>query len=111
MRPICLTMPFYSPDGMGGFARQAERFDDGLVHNHHWAVSAEEAYPCTRQASAGHGHWGDSVATSWQGRAGATSWQGRAGATSWRRGAVETGSAHDHDDGLVHNHDWAVRAR
>ena len=102
MRPICLTMPFCSPDGMGGFARQAERFDDGLVHNHHWAVSAEEAYPCTRQASAGHGHWGDSVATSWQ---------GRAGATSWRRGAVETGSAHDHDDGLVHNHDWAVRAR
>ncbi|WP_428489269.1 hypothetical protein [Rhodopila sp.] len=95
MRPMCLTTPLYAPDGIGGFARRAERFDDGLVHNHHWAVTAEEAYPCTRQASATHGHCGDSLATSNQ---------------SWRRGAGETRPAHDHDDGLVHNHDWAVRA-
>jgi outer membrane receptor protein involved in Fe transport len=81
-------------NGMGSNGRHAERFDDGLVHNHHWAAGSDDAY-------GGHGHGGahqrriltdaDMVAIR-------------------RRAAV----AHDHDrhdDGLVHNHHWAVSGR
>jgi hypothetical protein len=83
--------PLYAPDGMTGASRSAERFDDGLVHNHHWAVTTAEAYPS----------------------------QGEASVTEYRRSTGFEASpfqsvgttvlAHDHhDDGLVHNHHWAV---
>ena len=124
MRPISLTTALYACDGMGGFGHRAERFDDGLVHNHHWAVSAEEAYPCSRQAAHGQygeSHHGERVATSnasWLGGPrlgrpglggpglGGPGLQGPGG-----RGPGETRQASDHDDGLVHNHHWAVTAR
>jgi hypothetical protein len=74
---------------------QTERFDDGLVHNHHWAVSTDEAYPCNSQGSAMPSHLGNSVA-----KADASGLHG------------ETTHPDDrHDDGLVHNHDWAVSGK
>ena len=87
--------PLYAPDGMSSAGRFTERFDDGLVHNHHWAVSADEAYPSHSQGSAMdtfHG-W---VST-------------RADAVPAQRLGGTTG--HDHDDGLVHNHEWAVSSK
>lgn len=91
------SIPLYAPDGMTGAGRYAERFDDGLVHNHHWAVTAEEAYPSHSQGSA--------IASS----------RGRvlSGAeASPFQSHVETTCANDHhDDGLVHNHEWAVTGK
>jgi hypothetical protein len=83
--------PLYAPDGMVGAGRSAERFDDGLVHNHHWAVSANEAYPSQGQGSVTE--------------------YGRS--TGFDASPLQSQStpvlAHDHhDDGLVHNHHWAV---
>jgi hypothetical protein len=82
----------YAPDGMAGGGHSAERFDDGLVHNHHWAVSADETYPC---------HGGGSAVEN------RSEWDFQASpAQSY------DADAHDrHDDGLVHNHDWAVTGR
>lgn len=97
MRPT----PVYQPDGMttAGFdydrftfvAVQAhERHDDGLVHNHNWAVStsadAKENYRSTRPSQM-DGGWTEVV-----------------------RLEGYSGSHHDdrYDDGLVHNHHWAV---
>ncbi|WP_428536954.1 hypothetical protein [Rhodopila sp.] len=114
MRLTSLTTPLYAPDGMGGFGRRAERFDDGLVHNHHWAVSAEEAYPCTRQAAhsqSGECHHGDRVATSNAPWLGGPGLRGPELHGPRLGGPGETRQAPDHDDGLVHNHDWAVTAR
>lgn len=76
----------YAPDGMTGFGagrgRVDDRFDDGLVHNHNWAASAQD---------------GPSPA-------------GSAGMPAGSRfRAYDAVQAHERfDDGLVHNHDWAV---
>ena len=89
-----LPTPLYAPDGMTSIGRHTERFDDGLVHNHHWAVTAEEAYPRTSQGSVIRGHHGQPVAAAEAARF---------------RGRRETPDDR-HDDGLVHNHHWAVSA-
>jgi hypothetical protein len=73
----------YAPDGMTGAGRPAQHFDDGLVHNHHWAVTTDEAYPS-------HG-------------------RGFVIEISPLQSNSPTTPVHDnHDDGLVHNHHWAV---
>jgi hypothetical protein len=78
--------PLYAPDGMSGGGHTTERFDDGLVHNHHWAVTADEAYPS-------HG-------------------AGSAIEPLPLQSYCHEAQTHDrHDDGLVHNHDWAVRGQ
>ncbi len=84
------SIPLYAPDGMSGGGRYAERFDDGLVHNHHWAVTSDDAYPADNQGSAiEHGQ--------------------RWGAVPTPQSRRHAAPAHDrHDDGLVHNHGWAV---
>lgn len=82
--------PLYAPDGMTSARRSTEYFDDGLVHNHNWAVSADEAYPSQDQGSVTEYGRGSGVEISPFQSIGAT-------------------IAHDHhDDGLVHNHHWAV---
>ncbi len=81
----------YAPDGMIGAGSSLERFDDGLVHNHHWAVTADEAYPLQDQGSG----------TDHERSAGS--------AASPSQNMVYAAYPHDHhDDGLVHNHHWAV---
>ena len=40
-----------SPDGINGIGRSAESFDDGLVHNHHWAATSNEEHPVHGQDS------------------------------------------------------------
>jgi hypothetical protein len=91
------STPLYAPDGMAGAGRYADRFDDGLVHNHHWAVTADEAYPSHSQGSAIEASHGRILA-----RPEASPFQ------SYRKAPY----AQDrHDDGLVHNHQWAVTGR
>jgi hypothetical protein len=88
--------PLYAPDGLIGagrsdVGRSGERFDDGLVHNHHWAVTADEAYPSQDQGSVTE--YGRSTGFE----------------ASPFRSVGTTVLAHDHhDDGLVHNHHWAA---
>jgi hypothetical protein len=84
--------PLYAPDGIMSGSRAAERFDDGLVHNHHWAVTADEAYPSQAPLPA----------TERPIRQDVSPFQSHRGLQH----------AHDrHDDGLVHNHDWAVSGK
>jgi hypothetical protein len=91
--------PMYAPDGMIGAGRSGddrfgERFDDGLVHNHHWAVTADEAYPSQDQGS--ETEYGRSTGFE----------------ASPFQSVGTTVLAYDHhDDGLVHNHHWAVRGQ
>jgi hypothetical protein len=94
--------PLYAPDGMVGAGRSdagrsdadrfGERFDDGLVHNHHWAVSADEAYPSQDQGSVTE----DGRSTGFE-------------ASPFRSVGTTVPAYDHHDDGLVHNHHWAVR--
>jgi hypothetical protein len=94
MRPT----PLYAPDGLISTGRYAEQFDDGLVHNHHWAVTTDEAYPCLSQDSA-------------------TKSNHRIGFVETEvspfqsHGSSATQSHDHHDDGLVHNHEWAVTGK
>ena len=84
--------PNYQPDGMTG-GHAAERFDDGLVHNHHWAVTGDEKYPDHNRG----------LVTERRLR-----WVGISTSHTQGRATPE----HDrHDDGLVHNHDWAVSGK
>jgi hypothetical protein len=72
--------------GRSDAASLGERFDDGLVHNHHWAVTADEAYPS-------HGQSSVIEVSPWESHS-------------------PTAPAHDdRDEGLVHNHHWAVTER
>ena len=88
------STPLYAPDGMTSAGLQAERFDDGLVHNHHWAVSADESYGGQFRGSAHQRRVLTDADT----------------AAIRRRAAVP--HDHDrHDDGLVHNHHWAVSGK
>jgi hypothetical protein len=95
------STPRYAPEDMTSAGRYAERFDDGLVHNHHWAVTSDEAYPTCDQGPGADGGCGRILA-------------GETSGETWREPAPiqSHGMArydHDrHDDGLVHNHDWAV---
>ena len=91
------STPLYAPDGMASAGRYADRFDDGLVHNHHWAVTADEAYPS-------HGH-GSATETS-RGQ-----FVPRAEASPFQSHRKATYAQDRHDDGLVHNHQWAVTGR
>jgi hypothetical protein len=91
------STPLYARDGMTGAGRHAEHFDDGLVHNHHWAVTADEAYPSHGQSSATETNRGRVLMG-----AEASSFQSRGNATHARD---------RHDDGLVHNHEWAVSGK
>src|SRR3978361_56928 len=91
MRPT----PLYAPDGMTSAGGHADRFDDGLVHNHHWAVTADEAYP-SQGSAAGFGR--EMVFSS-------------AGNSSFQSHFTSTSSYDRHDDGLVHNHHWAVSGK
>jgi hypothetical protein len=80
---IMRVNPLNGPNDMVSLGRSTERFDDGLVHNHHWAVTADEAYPAQRHNAVFEASPGHSAGT--------------------------TELTHDHhDDGLVHNHHWAV---
>ena len=91
------STPVYAPDGMTSAFRQADRFDDGLVHNHHWAVGADEAYPT---------HSPEPEIERCQG------WVAAAGGMSSVEGSRQVARAVDwHDDGLVHNHEWAVSGK
>jgi hypothetical protein len=83
--------PVYAPDGMMSAGHTVDRFDDGLVHNHHWAVSADEAYPSHDHGPTDRHHASREVH-----------------ATSTERFSEPTHTYDRHDDGLVHNHDWAV---
>lgn len=88
--------PLYAPDGMAGAGGNSQRFrldavqaheryDDGLVHNHNWAASSNDAAPVRTSAPAGTpGRFHDHVTMQQQDR---------------------------YDDGLVHNHDWAVSGK
>ncbi len=89
------STPLYAPDGMANGVRYADRFDDGLVHNHHWAVTADEAYPCHSQENeAARGRaFTEAKAPPVQHRGSAAYHQDR------------------HDDGLVHNHQWPMTGR
>lgn len=101
------STPLYAPDGMASFgAVQAhDRYDDGLVHNHHWAVTA---MPDQRDVDAGYFDVG-AVAVS--GRM--SSAAGFTSVTSTHQfqayGAVHADDRYD--DGLVHNHEWAVTGK
>jgi hypothetical protein len=98
------STPLYAPDGMAGTRGAPQRFsfdavqaherhDDGLVHNHNWAVTADIG------AMAGLGE--TSFIPTFTGSSEA--------ARSRDHG---TPQAHDrYDDGLVHNHDWAVTGK
>lgn len=79
----------YAPDGMtgAGMVRVEDRHDDGLVHNHAWAMSGKF----------------DTVAKAVPGR--------MASNASFVAPARVDRSVHAddrYDDGLVHNHHWAV---
>jgi hypothetical protein len=88
-----LSAPYRMMQAPGG----SDRFDDGLVHNHHWAVTADEAYP-----SQVHDGATDSRPP-----------------VSFAAVAVLPSESHgtpthlydSHDDGLVHNHEWAVTGK
>ena len=87
----------HAPDGMNHGSRQTDRFDDGLVHNHQWAVTSHEAYPRRSQASTMHSTHRRSFAT--------------IEASPVQSRGEPARADHQHDDGLVHNHHWAVTAR
>ena len=119
------STPLYAPDGMtsaggasAGFAdagrrytlantgrlpgfdgvQAHERHDDGLVHNHAWAASENaEADGATAQREAGDGYFGATPIAVPRGQSSTTE-------------AARTREA-DHDDGLVHNHEWAVSGK
>jgi hypothetical protein len=94
----------YQPDGMtsAGFdydrftfvgVHAHERHDDGLVHNHNWAVSkSDDAMESFRAARS------SSVLAGW---------------TEVGRFADDSSDRQDdrYDDGLVHNHEWAVTGK
>jgi hypothetical protein len=82
----------HTQDGMSAGFCHSERFDDGLVHNHHWAVTADEAYPSHRPASENHRGWAFTT-------------------TPMQNHEGEIQVFDRHDDGLVHNHDWAVSGK
>jgi hypothetical protein len=89
------STPLYAPDGMMRAGGDLERFDDGLVHNHHWAVTANEVYPSqNRGATTGidNGKAFPAIAVA-------------------ADQSTATNSHDRHDDGLVHNHDWAVTGK
>ena len=87
----------YAPDGMASSSRHEDRFDDGLVHNHHWAVTTDEAYPCHGRGAAAETEHGYAFAGV---------------VVSPMQSFGQTTHDHDrHDDGLVHNHDWAVSGK
>ena len=100
----------YAPDGMmrgsAPLGAEAERFagntwhDDGLVHNHNWAVGA--TMPARHPRPAGGGYFG-AVAM----RVPASTEAARFHDEAVGHAVAED----DHDDGLVHNHDWAVSAK
>jgi hypothetical protein len=91
------STPQYAPDVMMRAGGDPERFDDGLVHNHHWAVTANEVYPSQGQGAAIESNHGRAFAVV-------------AGSPFKSHSALT--NAHDrHDDGLVHNHDWAVTGK
>jgi hypothetical protein len=108
------SIPLYAPDGMtstrGNLQRFAgnkrdymladvvrveDRHDDGLVHNHGWAMSGES----------------DTAARAVPGGTFSTApFAGSATVDRFR--ARDTVWAEDrHDDGLVHNHEWAVSGK
>jgi hypothetical protein len=83
--------PVFAPDGMTSinfttdrFDYASDRFDDGLVHNHHWAVSTDEAYPSRHQG------------------------QPIDDASPYQVHDHDPYTSDRHDDGLVHNHGWAI---
>ena len=90
------SSPNYAPDGMAsigdtlgrhrpGTVRQQDWYDDGLVHNHNWAVTTNIG---VMMGVAGRSFAGSVPSTSVDLRP--------------RRSVDDT-----YDDGLVHNHDWA----
>ena len=91
------STPVYAPDGMTSSVRQPDFFDDGLVHNHHWAVSTDEAYPSLSQGPALERRHGLVAAG--------------AKASHFQSQHHTTHADDRHDDGLVHNHGWAVSGK
>lgn len=89
--------PVFAPDGMTNPGRgmqrhDNDRFDDGLVHNHNWAVNADGDAMVTERGSFRPAY---------------------VGAMQPDRSDVRASSEADDrfDDGLVHNHDWAVSGK
>jgi hypothetical protein len=97
------STPLYAPDGMMTAGRDTDRFvgtaaserdDDGLVHNHTWATSENANNP-----AATPGGMFPTIAFSRRPQM----------ARFHHQAPAQT---HDrHDDGLVHNHQWAVTGR
>lgn len=94
------TAPLFSPDGMTGAGRSAprfdnaamladDRFDDGLVHNHNWAVASDLDVTASNRASCRPAFVGSMQADR----------------------HVPAQADDRFDDGLVHNHDWAVSGK
>jgi hypothetical protein len=67
------------------------------VHNHHWAVTADEAYPSHSHGSATDTNHGRVLT--------------RDEASPFQSHRKATYAQDRHDDGLVHNHQWAVTGR
>lgn len=98
------STPLYAPDGMMTADRGTERFagtaahdrdDDGLVHNHGWATSGDAGGTAPRPSS---GMFSTAPFSSFPQTA--------------RFHHQPTVSKDDrHDDGLVHNHEWAVSGK
>lgn len=96
------STPLYAPDGMMTAGRSTERFvgtaaserdDDGLVHNHAWATSGDVNKPATS------GGMFSTTAFSRQPQK----------ARFHHHTPVQSDDRHD--DGLVHNHEWAVSGK
>lgn len=94
----------YAPDGMTSAGSDPMRFvgttanehqDDGLVHNHGWATSGKVA----TVAMAASGGMFSTKAPSWS-----------PGVAQVRDHAAMPAQDR-HDDGLVHNHAWAVSGK
>lgn len=89
--------PVSAHNGMAHSGRIAQRyeddrFDDGLVHNHNWAVNADDDAMVTERGSFQPAYVG--------------------GMQPDRSDVRASSEADDRfDDGLVHNHDWAVSGK
>jgi hypothetical protein len=75
----------------------SECYDDGLVHNHAWATSGNAA-SAARAPACG---MLSTMVFSWSPKV-----------TQFHHNEHATVPAHErHDDGLVHNHEWAVSGK
>lgn len=98
------SIPLYAPDGLMTAGRGTERFvgtaahdrdDDGLVHNHAWAKSGDVGGTAPRPSNVMFPTMPFSGSPKM--------------AVFHRQPTVSMDDRHD--DGLVHNHEWAVSGK